>query len=100
MDSQADGPACSVSRARGESSGRKWGTGHGGEKRGRVAGLLSARGLNAEAALLSAEFVELPDSNALIVAIERSSYLVGLLVAERVRCVLMIPEALRASLRT
>eukprot|EP00976_Prorocentrum_cordatum_P060912 1176091-Prorocentrum_minimum.AAC.2 len=34
--------ACDASRAKGESSGRKWGTGQGGEKRGKVSGVLSA----------------------------------------------------------
>eukprot|EP00976_Prorocentrum_cordatum_P013637 272049-Prorocentrum_minimum.AAC.1 len=34
---QADGPACDVSRAQGKSSGREWGTGQGGEKKGRGA---------------------------------------------------------------
>eukprot|EP00959_Pyramimonas_sp_CCMP1952_P449078 9403443-Pyramimonas_sp.AAC.2 len=34
---QCDALACDASRAKGERSGRRWGTGQGGEKRGRGA---------------------------------------------------------------
>eukprot|EP00959_Pyramimonas_sp_CCMP1952_P344727 7219836-Pyramimonas_sp.AAC.2 len=41
--SQADGLACDVSRAQGESSGRKWGTGHRVRRKGEgKLGVLSA----------------------------------------------------------
>eukprot|EP00976_Prorocentrum_cordatum_P078936 1183341-Prorocentrum_minimum.AAC.1 len=42
FDLEARHPRLDQRGAKGERSGRKWGTGQGGEKRGRVSGVLSA----------------------------------------------------------